>query len=246
MTQRGWGRQHLLIACEHASNRLPKRYGTLGLTRAQLASHSCWDPGAGPVARALARRFGAPLLEGTHARVLADLNRSAHNRDVIPPVCYGTAVPGNQGLSRADRRRRLAEHHAPYYEQVAAAVVERIAQAGECFFLSIHSFTPVYRGQERNCDFGLMYDPRLPREKAAAVAIAGVLRATGVRVRMNYPYRGVEDACVTVFRKRHAARRYTGIQVELNHGTFRTAADWRRAGKMLGDALEAVLTPKKR
>ena len=40
------GRSPILLICEHASNRLPARYGTLGLTSSELESHIAWDPGA--------------------------------------------------------------------------------------------------------------------------------------------------------------------------------------------------------
>ena len=41
----------LLLLCDHASNALPARYGTLGLPAAQLARHIGYDIGAAAVTR---------------------------------------------------------------------------------------------------------------------------------------------------------------------------------------------------
>jgi predicted N-formylglutamate amidohydrolase len=49
------GRSTMLLICEHASNRLPARYGTLGLEPAERESHIAWDPGALGVAQELSR-----------------------------------------------------------------------------------------------------------------------------------------------------------------------------------------------
>ena len=36
----------ILLVCDHASNRCPARYGSLGLTADDLLKHFAWDPGA--------------------------------------------------------------------------------------------------------------------------------------------------------------------------------------------------------
>eukprot|EP01036_Dinobryon_divergens_P012423 gene12423-16735_t len=38
------GRGRIVVLCDHASNRLPQRYGTLGLDAEQLNAHFAWDP----------------------------------------------------------------------------------------------------------------------------------------------------------------------------------------------------------
>ena len=42
-----------VLVCDHASNRIPERLGTLGLEPDLLADHIAWDPGAAEVARRL-------------------------------------------------------------------------------------------------------------------------------------------------------------------------------------------------
>ena len=45
------GRGMAVLTCDHASNRFPRRLGSLGLGPAEIASHIAWDPGAAWVAR---------------------------------------------------------------------------------------------------------------------------------------------------------------------------------------------------
>ena len=51
----GGGRAPYVLISEHASNRLPKSLGTLGLPEAELQRHIAWDIGAEQVARLLSR-----------------------------------------------------------------------------------------------------------------------------------------------------------------------------------------------
>src|ERR671912_2375965 len=69
------GRSPVLLICEHASNHLPARYGSLGLGPAELESHIAWDPGALGVAQALSRLLDAPLVHAGVSRLVLDLNR---------------------------------------------------------------------------------------------------------------------------------------------------------------------------
>src|SRR5436190_6939377 len=55
----GGGRTPYVLVCEHASNRLPKSLGTLGLPESELQRHIAWDIGAEKVARLLSRLIDA-------------------------------------------------------------------------------------------------------------------------------------------------------------------------------------------
>ena len=49
----------IVLVCEHASNRVPEPWGTLGLSDQELAGHIGWDIGAAEITRDLAMRLGA-------------------------------------------------------------------------------------------------------------------------------------------------------------------------------------------
>ncbi len=59
------GRSPILLICEHASNRLPARYGTLGLEADERESHIAWDPGALGVKNSISSRMRSARLGGS-------------------------------------------------------------------------------------------------------------------------------------------------------------------------------------
>ena len=69
------------LVCDHASNRVPRLLGNLGLEPAQLADHIGWDPGAAEVARRLSGHLDAPGLSGC-SRLAVDCNRPARQSGV--------------------------------------------------------------------------------------------------------------------------------------------------------------------
>ena len=49
-----------VFGCEHASNRIPTRLGTMGLDATELARHIAWDIGARRLTELLALRTASP------------------------------------------------------------------------------------------------------------------------------------------------------------------------------------------
>lgn len=231
-----------VITCEHASNRLPPRYRSLGLRPSRLASHIAWDPGAASVARRCARALGCPVHEGRYSRLLIDLNRSIANRRLIPATAFGVQVPGNRGLSAAERRLRIARYYLPYREAVIEDIAACISRAGGCVHLSVHSFAPVLHGVRRDADIGLLYDPQRPGERAVVTALAEKLRGQGLSVRLNYPYRGTIDGFTTHCRRLWDDTRYAGIEIEINQRLLRGSM-LRPTGESLAATVRGTLLP---
>jgi predicted N-formylglutamate amidohydrolase len=185
----------LVFVCDHASNALPETYGALGLDRVALASHIAFDIGAGDVTRALAVTYGANAILARWSRLLIDLNRGADDPTLIMKLSDGRIVPGNARVDDAEAARRLAQFHAPYH----AAIAGEIAQARQAglvpVLVSMHSFTPIWKGALRPWEVGVLWDKddRLARPLIAAVARAGFC------VGDNEPYSGeLENDCLYV------------------------------------------------
>lgn len=231
----------VVVTCEHASNRLPRAYGRLGLSARVLASHRAWDPGAAEVARRLARRLGAPLHLGHWSRLLVDLNRSPHHKGLIPSRAFGLAVPGNRALSPAERGRRILRYYAPYRAAVLAAIDEAMRECGFCLHVSVHSFTPRFMGQVRNADVGFLYDSARRAERDLAVRAAESLRKTGFLVRFNYPYRGTADGLTVFCRRAFAKSAYVGVEVELNQRLLTGRTDAATVTSAIVDSLSAAV-----
>jgi predicted N-formylglutamate amidohydrolase len=227
----------LLITCEHGGNRIPVGYQALFAGReALLNSHRGYDPGALDMARELAHHFRAPLVYATVSRLLVDLNRSIGHR-----ALYSDAT---RRLSRAEHARILARHYVPYRNEVEALVAKAIAAGRRVVHIASHSFTPSLDGCVRNADIGLLYDPARRGERALCAHWRESLRSAiaPLRVRRNYPYQGRNDGLTLRLRRRHAASRYIGVELEINQkhlaGRHRFPSSIRRA---VVDSLQAAL-----
>ena len=177
----------LAILVDHASNRIPPEYADLGLPRAELERHIAYDIGAGPLGRSLAERFRAPALLTTFSRLLIDANRGEDDPTLIMRLSDGAVVPGNARLDAAEAQRRIARFYRPYHQAVAALLDAMAATGRAPVILSIHSYTPIWKGTQRPWHAGILWD-RDPR--FAMPLLTGLQAEPGLRVGDNEPYSG--------------------------------------------------------
>jgi len=191
-----------VLTCDHASNFLPPEFGTLGLPEADLSRHIAWDPGALPVARRMAEMLDAVLVETCVSRLVLDCNRALDAPGLIPAVSETTAIPGNAGLSDAERAARVARCWQPFHDAIDAVIEERLARGLESRLVSVHSFTPVYKGVDRPWQVGVIHDED---ERLAAPLIAALERSGGLVVGANEPYSPADGVYFTL--EKHARAR---------------------------------------
>lgn len=232
------GSSPIVLVCEHASNRLPNAYGTLGLSDAERASHIAWDPGAFAVAQGLSRRLDAPLVHATVSRLVLDLNREPSALDSITTLSERTAVPGNRDLSEGERARRVREVYDAFHGALERFMDARTAPTRAV--VSIHSFTPVYRDVARPWHIGLIFDE--DRRLARAVE-AALRRDPALVVGMNEPYSPADRVFHTL--DRHAVRRQLApLMVEIRNDLVRTpdeAEAWAdRLAPLLQEGLDGL------
>ncbi len=227
------------MTCEHASPRIPKELGDLGLPAAVLASHRAFDVGALGIAEVLARALHAPLHVGEWSRLVADLNRSAVHAGVIARRVDGRRVPGN-ALSSPQRTERLHRYWLPYRDAVAGDV-HAASKRGPVLHLSVHSFVEELHGVHRGNDIGLLHDPHRPHEVGFCEALKALLVNAGLVTRRNFPYFGNTDGFTSHLRGQLPATRYLGIELECNQRLARTRAGQRRLAVALVAALRAML-----
>lgn len=223
----------LVVTCEHAGNRVPAAYRALFAgAEKRLASHRGWDPGALPLARALARAFRVPCHAVPWTRLLVEANRSPHH-----PAFWSDLT---RDLAADEKAQILATYWKPHRLAVRATIARALRAGHPVLHISVHSFTPELNGEVRNADVGLLYDPRRADEvgvvRAWQVALAAV--DPGLRVRRNYPYRGVADGHTTVLRRAFPAG-YAGIELEVNQALL--IADPARARHAVVESVRAVV-----
>lgn len=157
LTVNGDGRSPFVLVCDHASNRIPDDYGTLGLTAQERLMHIAWDPGALAVALQLSHMLDAPLIQSTVCRLVIDCNRATDKHDLIPVVSERTDIAANVGISDAERQRRITDFHAPFHARIDALLSARKAANLETILVTVHSFTPTYKGVPRPWPIGLIH-----------------------------------------------------------------------------------------
>ena len=225
-----------LLTCEHASASIPASLAPLFQgEEALLSSHRGFDPGAKPVYEAL-RAFLRPAYaaEGAYSRLVIELNRSEGH-----PSLFSSFT---RSLPTLERKALLEGIWRPYREETASFIRRALAEkpGSQVLHLSIHSFTPVLDGIERNAEIGLLYDPSRQAEKVLAQEWQlRLCRANpNLRVRLNYPYRGNADGHTTALRRQFGPR-YLGFEIEMKQDWL-SCHDPEEVARLLAESLPNV------
>src|SRR3954449_5739166 len=107
------GASPFLLTSDHYGRVLPRTLGDLGVAESELTRHIAWDIGIAGVAGPLAKMLDAHLVAQRYSRLVIDCNRPPCAASSIPVLSEATAVPGNEGLSRAAAQARGAAGFGP-------------------------------------------------------------------------------------------------------------------------------------
>lgn len=181
-----WSRG-LLILCDHAENRIPSPYGTLGLTPEDLSRHIAYDIGAAGVAEQLAQALGVPALLTRFSRLVIDPNRGLDDPTLVMQLSDGRIVPGNAGIEPREIEARINRYYVPYHHAIDVAIDTAIAAGKPPALLAIHSFTQAWKSVPRPWHAAVLWDkdPRL-----ACPLLDGLRAVPGSIVGDNVPYSG--------------------------------------------------------
>jgi predicted N-formylglutamate amidohydrolase len=119
------------------------------------------------------------------SRLLCDPNRAEHEPSLFRDLAEREPVHLNLELSTHERESRLTTYHRPFH---AAIDRELDGRAGLHTLLSMHSFTPLYEGQPRALEVGVLFD----REDALGEQLVSAFARAGFHVAPNEPYSGKE------------------------------------------------------
>lgn len=177
----------LLLLCDHARNELPPDYGTLGLSQSQLERHIGYDIGAAAVTRSLAKKLDAPAVLSCFSRLLIDPNRGPDDPTLVMRLSDGAVVPGNAYIDEAEVEHRKTAYYQPYHQAISSALDGSIEAGTVPTILSIHSFTPNWRGTDRPWHAAVLWD----KDDRFPAPFIDALRAEGdLVVGDNEPYTG--------------------------------------------------------
>ncbi len=230
------GQSPVMLVCEHAGKVIPRALGDMGLSPEDLTRHIAWDIGAEAMARGLADALDAPLLLQRYSRLVYDCNRPPESPDAMPKMSETTHVPGNERLSAEDRLARISEIYRPFHDRVARLLDERAALGVTSLFVTIHSFTPIYKGVRRNLDLGILHDHDARLADDLLAAFGG---ARDIVVRRNEPYGPKDGVCHTL--NLHAAPRgLPYAMLEIRNDLIARSAGQEQWAKRLSEVLGAL------
>jgi predicted N-formylglutamate amidohydrolase len=232
----------LLFLCDHASNAVPPELDLLGLTKSDFARHIAYDIGAAELTRALADLWATPALLGRWSRLVVDLNRGQDDPTVVMKLSDGRVIPGNRDLDHKGIEDRIRRFHAPYHAAIATAIRDAVRAGIAPILVSIHSFTPQWRGQPRPWHVGVLWDKD---GRLALPLLERLRREPDITVGDNEPYSG-ELENDTLYR--HGTMNgLPHVLIEVRQDLIADKAGVARwAGRlkqMLGDAIQAMSTP---
>lgn len=210
-----------VISCEHAGNDVPKDYQHLFEGADEiLNSHRGWDPGSLELAQALAEETNSELFSYTFTRLFIELNRSIGHPKLFSEFTHS--------LSKPERQAIVEKYYRPHRDKVVEAIKQNSSRSCQTVHISVHTFTPVFDGKERNFEIGLLYDPRRTLEKNACQNWKWLLKKNipGFRIRMNQPYKGASDGFTTFLRNIFEENLYLGIELEVNQKLIRNHSEW--------------------
>lgn len=227
------GSSDYVLICEHAGRRIPRRYGDMGLSEEDLQRHIAWDIGAKDVALELSTLLDAPLFTQVYSRLVCDCNRRPDVADFAPTRSEDTVISANLDLNEEERKARADAIFWPFHNAVTAALDARAAAGRRTILVTVHSFTPVFLGNSRPWEIGVLFN----RDNVLSPALAEWLKMnTDYCVGINQPYSVGDDTDYAI--PIHGEKRgLPCVEIEIRNDLIRTAPAAREWGKVLARAL---------
>jgi len=226
-----------LLVCDHATNRIPKKLGALGLETSNLNTHMALDIGAAAVTEHLSRCLDIRAVLAGYSRLVVDCNRRMSDSSAFPEKIDGVLIPDNYTLGDADRRARCEEIYWPYHNAVAEQLTELEDSCSAPALIAIHSFTPMLGGRDRPWHLGILWD----KDARIPVPLMEALRSVpGIEVGDNEPYSGKHPHDFTV--DHHAEEHgLPHVSIELRQELIDTVEGAKYWGDILAEALAPIL-----
>ena len=232
------GQASAVLVCEHASNYIPVELENLGLEKDLLDSHIAWDLGALAVSRLLVDELNAPLVASRVSRLVYDCNRPPEAKDASPKRSEIFDIPGNCDLSDADKKWREDYVYTPFKNALSEVISKKIARNQQPIIFTIHSFTPVYNGNPREVEIGVLHD------KDTRVADMILAEDSDFIVRRNEPY-APKDGVVHTLRLHGEENGLANVMIEIRNDLISTSEGVSEMAAYLSKIFKKILEQHK-
>ena len=219
-----------VVVCEHAGLEIPSGLGDLGLSVSELQSHVAWDPGAAIVAEVLATELKGVLVKQRYSRLVYDCNRPPSSGDAMRDLSENTMVPGNSNLSDVEKSWRIENIYQAFHDAVAA----QLDKKDQPVLVTVHSFTPVYKGQLRAVDVGVLHDED---SRLADAVLKFSAFDDQITVKRNEPY-GPKDGVTHTLQLHGKSRNILNVMIEIKNTLIGDEESQRHYGVQLAQTIK--------
>lgn len=95
-------------------------------------------------------------ISSPYSRLVCDLSRSKDNAVTEKSSENQTIISGNFNLDDKDKATRIKQFYTPYQQQLKDLIKDTRAHFGYAIFLDLHSFTPTWKGANRDIHIGTL------------------------------------------------------------------------------------------
>ena len=235
LAERRHGTSPFVITVDHASARIPRCLGDLGLPASELQRHIAWDIGSLGVARRVAEALDAPLVAQNYSRLVIDCNRQPGVATSIPTMAESLRVPGNIDLNEAHVAARRSEIFEPYHAYLSELLDERRANNERTILIGQHTMTDFLQGARRKMHASVLYY----RDRGFSGIVLDVLRRDSeLLIAENEPY-VVDETHYTILQ--HAeARDLPYVEIEIRQDLVSDERGQSVWARRIGAALQAA------
>jgi predicted N-formylglutamate amidohydrolase len=219
------GASDFLFTADHAGKRIPRSLGNLGVAGSDLERHIAWDIGIAGVTEHLSTALDATAALQTWSRLVIDCNRDPSWPSAMPVLSEFTEIPGNRDLTDAQRGARADTIFHPYHDRISALIDARAAVGKRTILVAMHSFTPVFKGESRKLEVGVLY---FRKTRLAGIMLDLLRQEPDLTVGENAPYALTEASDYSI--PFHAERRgLEHVEIEIRQDLIATPdrqAEW--------------------
>lgn len=223
------------LVCEHASAFIPASLDQLGVAPDHRQSHAAWDLGGRDLAVALSHALDAPLVASRVSRLVYDCNRPPSAPGAIPAKSEVIDVPGNANLTDAQRAARVTHVYDPFRTLLRDTLDGFTTPPA---IVTIHTFTPLWFGEPRKVELGLLHDTD---DRLAQAMLAHAPR--DLDARLNAPY-SVTDGVTHTLREHAIPRGLQNVMIEVRNDLVADPAGVTRFANVLRTMLRSALAEK--
>jgi predicted N-formylglutamate amidohydrolase len=224
-------RNNIIFIGEHTSKKFPKENKQLGLKKEVLGKLSnYYDKGAKDILLILSKELNAAAVYANYSRLLIDLNRNdLKSKELIREIDNKIIIPGNQNISKKERRKRIKLYWKPYYKELKKQINKRL-KFDTIYAFSVHSCFPKLNGKKRNFDIDLLFN----KDELLAKKIGKVLSKKGYDIKYNHPpFSGKRKKSLLNFKN----KKLKWIFFEINHKILSSNKKIKKVSKDIKEAI---------